>query len=479
MCGNGSGSMFIGRQREYDVLSTFLESEEAGIACVTGARGMGKSALLRKFAQENGGLYFCAYETTGAQELVLLADAFAEGAVEKQSGSAASLEEELSLLLDRISERAKSGRVLLIVDQYPNFAKAEGCFDEIIYRYYKENWKDLPVKLIFCGDAFLLMEKFVSGKKARWKNDILCSLQLQGLTFDATREFFPQASAEDLALYYGISGGIPAHLVRMQGLTLREAAGAIFDPRPGSSALLPDDVMGMELRELSYYNCILSAMAQGMNRVNQLSAEVGKPKDVIVPYLNALMSIGVVTKQTAITEETNRKKTRYSIVNSSVIFWYRYIVPHYTQFLTSDWADFYERFIADDIDNFMQQVFIAMSREHIERSSREGLLPFQIERSGNWWTNDDEAGTTDGFDVVSLGKSGDKDATIFTLCFYGERQIEVPEVKAMIDKTKQLHRDGDAYYVVCAKDRFCENVETVAGTIKNIILVTLADECAC
>ena len=55
--------------------------------------------------------------------------------------------------------------------------------------------------------------------------------------------------------------------------------------------------------------------------------------------------------------------------------------------------------------------------------------------------NDDEAGTTDGFDVVSLGKTEGKSATIFTLCFYEQREIEVAEVKSMIEKTKQMHRE--------------------------------------
>ena len=218
-------------------------------------------------------------------------------------------------------------------------------------------------------------------------------------------------------------------------------------------------------------------MAQGMNRVNQLSAAVDKPKDVVVPYLNALMAIGVVTKQTAITEETNRKKTRYSIVNSNTIFWYRFIVPHQNLYYQGAWDELWDRFIAPDLDNFMQHVFTAMSRQYLEDSSRKGQMPFVIERSGNWWTNDDEAGTTDGFDVVSLGKTEGKSATIFTLCFYEQREIEVAEVKAMIEKTKQLHRQGDAFYVVCAKDRFHENVVTVASAIKNILLITLQDEC--
>lgn len=481
--------MFIGRKNELEALNAFYEGDKEALACVTGALGMGKTTLLRHFAKDKEAIFFSAYETTGKQELSMLAQVLTKANMigGKEVGAAASdvandvaaegREWQIEALLDAITEKAKQKKLLLIIDQYPNFVKADASFDETLFSYVTRKWEDLPIKVILCGDAFLLMEKYLYGKKARWKDTIDLHLNLMGMDFLETKQFFPDAAGEDLALYYGISGGIPAQLLRMQGKSVKDAAEAIFAGIPGQAALLPEQVMGMELRELSYYNCILSAMAQGMNRVNQLSAEVNKPKDVVVPYLNALMSIGVVTKQTAITEETNRKKTRYSIINSNTVFWYRFIVPHMDLYVAGEWEALWNTYIAPDLDNFMQQVFISMSREHLEERSRRGQMPFTIERSGNWWTNDDEAGTTDGFDVVSLGKTEGKSATIFTLCFYEQREIEVAEVKSMIEKTKQMHREGDAFYVVCAKDRFHENVETVASTIKNIILVTLDEEC--
>lgn len=459
--------MFIGRKKEIAALNAFYEGDHSKVACITGSLGMGKTTLLRQFAQDKSSLYFCCYETTGQQEISLLAQAVGL----KRANN-------LETVLDKITTMAKKEKLLIVLDQYPNFAKADTGFGQILFQYFTEQWKDLSVKLILCGDGFLSMEKYVYGKKAVWAKSLDEHLTLKGMSFSETREFFPEASAEDAALYYGISGGIPGHLHRMQGLAPKEAAREIFDITPGRAALLPEQVMATELRELSYYNCILTAMAQGMNRVNQLSAEVNKPKDVVVPYLNALMSIGIVTKETPITEETNRKKTRYSIVNSNTVFWYRYLVPHMDLCLTGQWDSLWDEVIAPDLDNFMQQVFISISREYIEGMSEKGQMPFAIEKSGNWWVNDDEAGTTEGFDIVSVGTSDGKSATIFTLCFYEDRIIEVAELKWMIDMTRQMHREGDVYYVVCAKDRFHENVETVASTIKNIILVTLKDEMA-
>lgn len=457
--------MFIGREKEIKGLNAFFDGNNRKVACITGSLGMGKTALLRHFARDKNSLYFCCYETTGQQEISM----FAKAVGLKKATT-------LETVLDKITTMAKKDKLLLILDQYPNFAKAETTFGKILFSYYTEKWKDLPIKLILCGDGFLGMEKYVYGKKAVWTKTLDVHMTLKGMSFMETKTFFQGASAEDAALYYGISGGIPGHIIRMQGLSPKDAAKEIFDGTPGKAALLPEQVMSTELRELSYYNCILTAMAQGMNRVNQLSAEVNKPKDVVVPYLNALMSIGIVTKETPITEETNRKKTRYSIVNSNTVFWYRFIVPHMDLYVTDQWDKLWDEVIAPDLDSFMQQVFIQISGEYLESMSDKGQMPFTIEKSGNWWVNDDEAGTTQGFDIVSIGTTEGRSATIFTLCYYADREVEVAELKWMIDMTRQMHHEGDVFYVVCAKDKFHENVETVASTIKNIILVTLKDE---
>lgn len=457
--------MFVGRKNEIEKLNLFYETENHRVACISGAVGMGKTTLLRYFINEKKSIYFCAYETTKKQEISLFAQALG---IKKAS----SMEE----CLDKISAMAKKERLLVVIDQYHFWAKADASFNQMLFDYMKNQWKDLPIKLILCGDSFLSMEKTVYGKKGLWRESLDLHLEIKALGFMESCAFFRKESAENAALLYGITGGIPVYLTKIADCSPKEAAKRIFFSDFGKSPFLPEQVMGSELRELSYYNCILSAMAKGMNRVNQLSAEVEKPKDIVVPYLNALMSIGIVTKQTAITEETNRKKTRYSIVNSNTVFWYRFIVPYMDLYLKGEWDMLWESYIQPELDDFMHRVFVSMSREHLEDKSRRGVFPFQINRSGNWWTNDDEAGTTEGFDIVSLGTAGDKEVIVYSLCFYEDRIIEIAEIKAMIEMTRKLHKEGEVFYVICAKQGFHENVETAASTIKNILLISLEEE---
>jgi AAA+ ATPase superfamily predicted ATPase len=461
--------MYVGRQKELEELNAFYEGNQCQVAVVKGTLGMGKTTLLKHFAADKSSLYFCAYETTAQQETDLLARA-----LKIKTGIS------LQKVLDTVTKRARKEKQLLILDQYPSFVKAGTDFNEILLSYVTGAWAELPIKLILCGDAFLLMDKYVCGKKAIWKGHTDLEICLEAMKFQEAKEFFSYAQPDDRAILYGISGGIPGQMIRLQEQKAapRQAVEILFDPAPGRASLLPEQVMGTELRELSYYNCILSAMAQGMNRVNQLSEAVDKPKDVIVPYLNALMSIGVVTKQNAITEESNRKKTRYFITNHNFVFWYRYLVPYRDLYMTGAWDELWEEHIAPDLESFMQQVFIDISREHMEEQSQMGQMPFAIERSGNWWTNDDEAGTTEGFDVVSLGKAQGKSATVFTQCFYNEEPVEIIKLKELIDRTKQLHREGEVFYVACSKKGFHENAITVASTIKNIILIPLEEMCS-
>ena len=163
--------MFIGRKKELEALNAFYEGDKEALACVSGALGMGKTTLLRHFADGKKAIYFHAYETTGKQELSMFTQVLAKAdiagvAAGEDTGkrSEASLEN----LLDAITEIAKQEKLLLVIDQYPNFVKADADFDEILFSYVTRVWRDLPIKLILCGDAFLLMEKYLYGKKARY-----------------------------------------------------------------------------------------------------------------------------------------------------------------------------------------------------------------------------------------------------------------------------------------------------------------------
>ncbi len=470
--------MFIGRNNEIESLNGFYEGENVSVAVISGSIGVGKTSLLQEFSKDKNAIFFEAYETTGKHQLERL---------EKLMGIEGM---DAYKFCEEITERASKEKQLIIIDQYPNFVKADAEFDKLLYSFVTGKWKNLPVKLIFCSDAFVLIDKYVKGKKAIWKKEISLDLEVKPLGFYDACQFFADSSPREAAFLYGITGGIPYNLVRVANLLgvsgfekyglaplteenkLKEITVRLFLDKDISAGLNPEKVMATELRELAYYNYMLTTLAKGLNRVNQISAEVEKPKDVVVPYLNSLMAIGICTKDTAITEITNRKKTRYSIVNTSTLFWYKLVVPNTEEYASGDVDGLWAK-VEAAMDEYMETVFIKICGEYLKDQSDKNQLPFTVEEIGNWWVNDDEAGTTDGFDLVSLGKCEGKSATIFAQCYYNHEPIEVAQLKILIEKTKQLHRQGDAFYLVFSNAGFHENAITISSAIKNIMLITL------
>lgn len=473
--------MLLGRHHEYEVLNGFFEGNQCSVGVVTGSVGMGKSTLLQHFVDDNDGIYIEAYETTAKQ-------------LHQHIGQIIGIDGLLSGddFCQEIIHRASVKKQLVIIDQYDNIVKSDPDFNKSLYNYVTGKFQKLPIKIIFCSDAFMQMDKYVTGKKALWKDEILIDLQIKALGFYDSLEFFPDASATEAVFLYGITGGIPYNLVRVAAMLgvkgferynipevsgpnrIKEIANRLYLDKASAIGLKPEVAMSFELRELSYYNYMLSTLASGVNRVNAISAEVEKPKDIVVPYLNSLMSIGLVTKDTAITESTNRKKTRYSIVNTSTLFWYKYLVANYDMYSKGDTEGLWAK-VEATFDEYMKDIFVKICSEYLLKQSNAGMLPFSIDAIGNWWVNDDEAGTTDGFDLVSLGKCDGKSATIYCQCYFNSEPIEVAQLKQLIEKTKQLHREGDAFYLVFSKAGFNENAITISSAIKNIMLITLDD----
>lgn len=463
--------MFYGRKKELNQLEQFYSDENHGIACIYGRLGIGKTALVKEFLQDKKHIYFNAYATTGRHEVELFSKV-CQTSKGKFSDSQ-SVTEQLNIIFEDIKDKSEldESKLVLVIDNYPCFARAESSFEKELFSFME---RALQVKLILLGDSYLTISKYVLDKKAIWKDAVLLSIELKGLGFYETMEYLsdiPDASLK--SLLYGITGGIPKNLINVSPDALKSVESLFFEDK--SYPLNPERIMQTELRELSYYNHILTVLAKGKSRVNEISACVEKPKDVVVPYMNTLMSIGMVTKENPVTEKTNRKKTRYSIVNTFDLFWYRFFASSMDLYAGNDVEAFVQEAVNPSLAGFMDIVFVNMCKEYLQRKANKGEMPFIINETGNWWQNDDEKKTSQGFDLVAVGEAENDEAMVFGRCYYTDEPVGITTLKELIDLTKQVKGKKNVFYIVFSKNGFHENTTTVASSIKNIILVSLED----
>jgi len=110
--------------------------------------------------------------------------------------------------------------------------------------------------------------------------------------------FFPKASAEDKMLAYAVCGGIPQYLnVLAQYENINEG---IYEGFFKKSALLyeePQNLLKQELREPAVYNSLISAIATGASKLNEIATKAGEDNKKCAKYLKTLLDLHIIRKE--------------------------------------------------------------------------------------------------------------------------------------------------------------------------------------
>ena len=465
--------MFIGHEYELKELEELYKEPGFQVAVVTGTRCSGKTTLLKEFTKDKKTLFFTAFETTGEQEISLLSKY-----VSRLNGKDYSKLEDVTLLklFDDIIDESSKERLVFVIDEYAAFARADASFEGLFTTYLKERFVGSDILLIISGTRSSYFNKHCLGDYTPVGKFTEIKLGVESINYMDALKYCKNADNYTRAILYGITGGMPALLSRYRdGETVKEFVIREYLDPSATYFALTQDMLAFDLRELSYYNRMLGAIAHGLHRVNEISAEVGKPKDVVVPYLNTLISLGLVERTNPLTEETNRKKTRYMIINSYVEFYFRFVAPNLDMVYSGEADKLFDVKISPFLDLFMAGTFPKMCRDYLEKKCSEDskdAFPFEIEKVGRWWQNAGEKEEAADFDLLAISDRAKK-CTVYCSCIFGKNAVELITLKELIGMTTLLRRDGDVYYMVFAAGDFHQNTITVASTIKNIVLVRL------
>ena len=186
-------------------------------------------------------------------------------------------------------------------------------------------WTESKMYLILCGSSMSFMESQVLGKESTFYGRRTGQFKIEPLDYKETAVFHPNLSAEDKSLIYGITGGVPHYINK---LDVRNSVDeALLDNFFDRSSYLyeePGNLLKQELREPAIYNAIIKAIAEGASRMNDIKMKVGEENSVISKYLKTLIDLGIVKKETPITEKTG-KKTIYLLADNFFRFWYRFV----------------------------------------------------------------------------------------------------------------------------------------------------------
>lgn len=110
--------------------------------------------------------------------------------------------------------------------------------------------------------------------------------KVEDLNFLEVVRTFPALSVSDCIRIYGSIGGVPGYMEAWNPeISYRENIYRLVLTEGGYLFHMAEQKISAELRELSVYNTILSAIAQGYNKLNDLYLKTGYSRAKISVYM--------------------------------------------------------------------------------------------------------------------------------------------------------------------------------------------------
>lgn len=439
---------------------------------IYGRRRVGKTALINEFCKDKPTIYFSALKATADKNLTALSKAIHTF----KEPDAATFPEYQSFddALAEISRLAQDKRIIFVIDEYPYLAKAEDAMTSLLQHIIDHRWTKTNLYLILCGSSMSFMEKQVLGDESPLYGRRTAQFKLEPLTYKETSLFSPNLSPEQNALVYGITGGVP-HYIRKLNVKDNVDEALLENLFDRSSYLFeePENLLKQELREPSQYSDILSAIAEGASKLAEISAKCKLESGTCSKYIKTLRELGIVKRERPLVNG-NSKQTIYSIDDNFFRFWYRF-VPNNTALIASGRIErVYDKVIKPYLPDFMGFVFERMCQDYLLYYAKN--LPFEVLSLGRWWGNNPVERKEIEIDIVGevLNVQTGEQGYIVGSCKYRNKQIGRDELELLRQYAAVFAKGKKCYYAIFSKDGFTQGLKESASA-GEVMLYSLND----
>ena len=325
---------FINRDVELAQLESQYAVDSGTLVVLYGRRRLGKTALLRRFAEDKPHCYFMA-DRAGEPDLrrsLARAMALALNEPVLEAAEYASWYD-LFAAFDRF--RPSDQRFVLIFDEYQYLCQVQPAFSSFLQKWWDEHWSQANLVVVLCGSVTSMMYRETLASSAPLYGRASAQLLLRPIGFSHISQFLPGKTGTQLAEFYALTGGVPRYLhLASPYPNFREALSALV--------LHPDGILHNEARQLlqeeiqTPNQCwsILSAIGSGANRISEIAARTGQPANKLTRYLDLLKDLHLVRRETPVLEQNPAKSKKGIYVVSDPFFrmWFGAIYPYMSFF---------------------------------------------------------------------------------------------------------------------------------------------------
>lgn len=445
---------FIGREREIITLQRQFDSEKFEFTVIYGRRRVGKTYLIQKCIEGRNAIYFMAYETSRELNLERLSAQVNTWLGRSDVTPPYASYDDLFADIARI---AAEQTLILVIDEYPYLAESTPEISSIIQKFCDFDWTDTKLKLVLCGSSMSFMQEQVLGAKSPLYGRRTAQLKISPFTFFETKENLGMMDIRSTFILHAATGGIPEYQNYID--TEKDASDnlvRLFLQPDGRLYEEPGNLLKQEMTNPKTYNVILSAIASGASKYNEIATKAQLTSGALTIYVERLIELGIVIKEMPIDQPRGRK-TVYRISDGMFRFWHRFVSPYQSLLQMGMGEQVYAQYVQDRLDDFMGQGFESIGYDVFDRMNHDGLLPELYFSRGRWWGNNPIKKREEEIDLIALGK----ESTI-----YGEikwrRQSITESVMEDLKEKSMVFRGKKPYYLLITSGSFTEEMHRIA-----------------
>ncbi len=362
--------MFVGRTHEIELLNEMYNSDKSELVVLYGRRRVGKSSLVRKFAERKTCFY--VFEAVEGESTPSQIRHFTEQLKRQtqdpvlESVNFQTWDMVFSYLTDRIVNQPGKKKRILFFDEIQWMAVGRSKLISLLKFYWDIHWKAKPVLLILCGSLASFMIKKVLRSKALYGRTTL-EIHLKGLLADEAKLLFRRKrSKEEILKYLLIFGGIPKYL---EEISLNRSFNQNINRLcfSGHSTMIhePDRIFYSHFRETKTYMRIVSLLKKGLYSLGEISHKLNIPSGGgLKLYLDNLEQAEIITSFTPYDRGNTSKFRKYMLSDEFLIFYFKYIEPNLGIINESQSGKLFEKLTRDSFAPWMGFAFERFCRKH-------------------------------------------------------------------------------------------------------------------
>jgi AAA+ ATPase superfamily predicted ATPase len=329
---------------------------------------------------------------------------------------------------------------------------------------------DTKLMLILCGSSMSFMENQVLGYKSPLYGRRTAQFKISPFTFFESLPFFAAFKPADKAALYGVTGGIPEYLNKINPRkNVRQNIIDLFLSPSGHFFEEPSNLIKQELREPSTYNVIIESIACGASRLNEIATKSKLESNKCAKYLSSLIALGLVKKEYPFGETTG-KRVIYRLEDFMFRFWYRFVFPNLSAVTAGLGEAVYDHEVERRFNAYMGFIFEDICKQWLFEQAKKNALPFFIGAPGRWWGANPATRAQEEIDIMAARKND----ALLAECKWSDSDTDVDVLNELRRKCELFHYKN-VYLYIFAKKSFTRKLLAAARENETVRLVGLAE----